>query len=121
MVVVFDFEVVDWFGVCCCLVIVICGMLGDWLTIVECVCETGMCGEGGDCMLLIDEVVEDVVFVELCTFYDGGARFIVVSEECGVVDFGLFDVFVVIDLIDGLINVKCGLLYYVLLVVVVFG
>jgi myo-inositol-1(or 4)-monophosphatase len=116
-----DPEAADWLGACRRSVTAIRGMLGDRPTIAERVRETGTRGEGGDRTLLIDEAAEDVVFAELTTLYEGGARFTAVSEERGVVDFGSPDVLVVIDPIDGSTNAKRGLPHYALSVAVAFG
>jgi myo-inositol-1(or 4)-monophosphatase len=96
-------------------------MLAERPTIAERVRETGTTGEGGDQTLLIDEAAEDVVFAELETLHQAGARFTAISEERGVVDFGSPDVLVVIDPIDGSTNAKRGLPHFALSVAVADG
>jgi myo-inositol-1(or 4)-monophosphatase len=96
-------------------------MLADRLTITERVQETGTRGEGGDKTLLIDEAAEDMVFAELQTLYDAGARFTAISEERGVVEFGGTGQLVVIDPIDGSVNAKRGLPHHALSLAVASG
>ena len=76
------------------------------------VAETGTIGAGGDHTLLIDQAAEEIVFRELESLHDQGARFTAISEERGQVDFGDPDCFVVIDPIDGSLNAKRGLPAY---------
>src|SRR6201991_2482427 len=111
----------DWLGVCRRASAAIRDMLADRPTIAERVKETGTRGEGGDRTLLIDEAAEDVVFAELKTLYNQGARFTAVSEERGVVDFGGNGLRVVIDPIDGSVNAKRGLPHFALSVAVADG
>jgi myo-inositol-1(or 4)-monophosphatase len=111
----------DWLGVCRRSAAAIRAMLAERPTIAERVRETGTRGEGGDQTLLIDEAAEDVVFAELETLHQAGARFTAVSEERGVVDFGSPDVLVVIDPIDGSTNAKRGLPHFALSVAVADG
>src|SRR5918998_6467630 len=99
----------DWLGACRRSAAAIRAMLADVPTIAERVRETGTRGEGGDRTLRIDAAAEDVVFAELQTLHDAGARFTAVSEERGVVDFCDSDRLVVIDPIDGSLNAKRGL------------
>lgn len=64
-------------------------------------------GEGGDRTLVIDRECEDVVFAELDQLAAGGASFVAVSEERGVVSFGSGGEHrVVIDPIDGSLNAR---------------
>src|SRR5689334_7325262 len=102
----------DWLGACRRSVGAIRGMLRDRPTIAERVRETGTRGEGGDRTLLIDELER---------LHAGGARFMAISEERGVVDFGSDAVRVVIDPIDGSVNAKRGLPHYALSVAVAHG
>jgi myo-inositol-1(or 4)-monophosphatase len=111
----------DWLGACRRSVAAISTMLHDRPTIAERVIETGTRGEGGDRTLEIDQAAEDVVFAELETLYDAGARFTAVSEERGVVDFGSDALFVVIDPIDGSLNAKRGLPHHALSIAVADG
>jgi myo-inositol-1(or 4)-monophosphatase len=96
-------------------------MLAERSTIAERVIETGTRGEGGDRTLEIDALAEDAVFAELQVLYDGGARFTVVSEERGTVDFGGDGVMVVVDPIDGSLNAKRGLPHHCVSIAVAEG
>src|SRR6195952_474459 len=87
----------------------------------ERVIETGLTGEGGDKTLVIDAEAEERVFAELQRVHDAGARFTVVSEERGTVDFGSTDVRGVVDPIDGSLNAKRGLPHHALSVAVATG
>jgi myo-inositol-1(or 4)-monophosphatase len=84
-------------------------MLAERTTIAERIVETGTRGEGGDRTLEIDALAEDAVLAELSVLYDAGARFTVLSEERGIVDFGGDGLMVVVDPIDGSLNAKRGL------------
>ena len=90
-------------------------------TIAERVLETGTRGEGGDRTLEIDALAEDAVFAELSALYDAGARFTVVSEERGTVDFGGDGTLVVVDPIDGSLNAKRGLPHHCVSIAVAEG
>ncbi len=85
------------------------------------VAETGTLGAGGDRTLTIDALAEDVVLTELAALHDAGARFTVVTEERGIVDFGDPSVLVVVDPIDGSLNAKRGLLHYAVSIAVATG
>jgi myo-inositol-1(or 4)-monophosphatase len=111
----------DWLGASRRSVAAIRTMLKGRPTIAERVMETGTRGEGGDRTLLIDEAAEEVVFTELRSLHDAGARFTAVSEERGVVDFGSPDTVVVIDPIDGSLNAKRGLPHFALSLAVADG
>src|SRR5919199_3657548 len=111
----------DWLAACRRAVDQVRAMLADRPTIAERVKETGTRGGGGDRTLEIDEAAEDVVFAELRSLHDAGARFTAVSEERGFVDFGSPDVRVVIDPIDGSVNAKRGLPHFALSVAVAHG
>ncbi len=63
-------------------------------------------GEGGDRSLVIDRRCEDAVFAELEELASAGASFTAISEERGEVAFGEGPVRVVIDPIDGSLNVR---------------
>jgi myo-inositol-1(or 4)-monophosphatase len=64
-------------------------------------------GEGGDRSLVIDRRCEDVVFAELEQLAAAGASFVAISEERGEVAFGKGGpARVVIDPIDGSLNVR---------------
>lgn len=64
-------------------------------------------GEGGDHTLVLDRQCEDIVFAELDELATEGAAFTAISEERGTVEFnGGGEIWVVIDPIDGSLNVK---------------
>src|SRR3954452_10546023 len=96
-------------------------VLQDHPTSRERVIETGETGEGGDRTLVIDAEAEERVFAALQHLHDAGARFTVVSEERGTVDFGSDAVLVVVDPIDGSLNAKRGLPHHALSVAVATG
>jgi myo-inositol-1(or 4)-monophosphatase len=99
----------DWLSTCRAAVGGLRDVLADNPTTRERVVETGTRGEGGDRTLVIDREVEDVVFAQLERLHAQGLRFVAISEERGVVDFGGDAVRVVIDPIDGSLNAKRGL------------
>ncbi|MCO5314592.1 MAG: hypothetical protein M9938_00280 [Solirubrobacterales bacterium] len=68
----------------------------------------GTVGEGGDRTLVIDRQCEDIVFGELERLAESrGAAFTAISEERGAVQFnGGGETWVVIDPIDGSLNVR---------------
>src|SRR3954454_6602743 len=111
----------DWLGACRTAAQGLRSVLRDHPTSRERVIETGETGEGGDKTLVIDAEAEERVFTELQRLHDDGARFTVVSEERGTVDFGSGDVFVVVDPIDGSLNAKRGLPHHALSVGVATG
>src|SRR4051794_10096123 len=78
------------------------------------VLETGLRGEGGAQTLEIDQAAEDAVFAELDALHAAGARFCVVSEERGTVEYGAHFPLVVVDPIDGSMNAKRGLPHHAL-------
>jgi myo-inositol-1(or 4)-monophosphatase len=90
-------------------------------TTAERVLETGARGEGGDQTLEIDQAAEDAVFSELEGLHAGGARFCVVSEERGTVEYGARYPVVVVDPIDGSMNAKRGLPHFALSIAVAEG
>jgi myo-inositol-1(or 4)-monophosphatase len=96
-------------------------MLAEHPTIAERVEETGTRGEGGDRTLRIDEAAEDLVFAELEALHAAGARFTVVSEERGTVDFDGDGTVVVVDPIDGSLNAKRGLPHHAVSIAVAEG
>ena len=61
------------------------------------------------------------MFGELRALHDQGARFTLVSEECGVLDFGDPGTVVVVDPIDGSLNAKRGLTHHALSIAVADG
>ena len=90
-------------------------------TTAQRVLETGARGEGGDQTLEIDQAAEDAVFAELEGLYAQGARFCVVSEERGTVEYGARYPLVVVDPIDGSMNAKRGLPHHALSIAVSEG
>lgn len=111
----------DWLGACRAAAEGLRAVLREHPTSIERVIETGETGEGGDKTLVIDAEAEDRVFAELHRLHDDGARFTVVSEERGTVDFGSSDLLVVVDPIDGSLNAKRGLPHHALSVAVATG
>jgi myo-inositol-1(or 4)-monophosphatase len=85
--------------------------------------ETGTVGKGGDRTLEIDAAAEDAVFRQLERLHREGARFAVLSEERGAVDFGggPDGPLVVVDPIDGSKNAKRGFPHHALSVAVAEG
>ena len=90
-------------------------------TTAQRVLETGARGEGGDQTLEIDQAAEDAVFAELEGLHAQGARFCVVSEERGTVEYGARYPLVVVDPIDGSMNAKRGLPHHALSIAVSEG
>jgi myo-inositol-1(or 4)-monophosphatase len=111
----------DWLGACRTAAQGLRSVLEEHPTSRERVVETGETGEGGDRTLVIDAQAEDRVFGALQRLHDDGARFTVVSEERGTVDFGSDEVLVVVDPIDGSLNAKRGLPHHALSVAVATG
>jgi myo-inositol-1(or 4)-monophosphatase len=111
----------DWLGAARRAAEAMSTMLADRPTIAERVIETGERGEGGDRTLEIDAAAERAVFAELEALHEQGARFTVVSEERGVVDFGDPAVTVVVDPIDGSMNAKRGMPHHALSIAVADG
>jgi myo-inositol-1(or 4)-monophosphatase len=111
----------DWLGACRTAAQGLRAVLQEHPTSAERVVETGSTGEGGDKTLVIDAEAEDRVFAALQHLHDDGARFTVVSEERGTVDFGSDEVLVVVDPIDGSLNAKRGLPHHALSVAVATG
>ncbi len=90
-------------------------------TTAERVVETGERGEGGDRTLEIDAAAERAVFSELERLHDEGARFTVVSEERGTVDYDGDGTLVIVDPIDGSMNAKRGMSHHALSIAVAEG
>jgi myo-inositol-1(or 4)-monophosphatase len=111
----------DWLGASRRAASALRTMLAQRTTIAERVVETGTRGKGGDRTLEIDALAEDAVLAELAALHDAGARFTVVSEERGIVDFGGDGVLVVVDPIDGSLNAKRGLPHHCLSIAVAEG
>ena len=81
-------------------------------------------GEGGDHTLVLDRRCEDAVFAELERLHEeSGASFLAISEERGEVAFGNRDTDwrVVIDPIDGSMNVRRTMPFHALSVAVASG
>ena len=111
----------DWLGASRRAASALRSMLAERTTIAERVLETGPRGEGGDRTLEIDALAEEAIFTELAALHEAGARFTVVSEERGTVDFGSDDVLVVVDPIDGSLNAKRGLPHHCVSIAVADG
>ena len=77
----------DWLGAARRAAQALTAILEEHPTTAERVVETGERGEGGDRTLEIDAAAERAVFAELERLHDDGARFTVVSEERGTVDY----------------------------------
>src|SRR3954471_20702178 len=111
----------DWLGACRAAAEGLRSVLAEHPTSIERVIETGHRGEGGDQTLLIGAEAGERVFTELQRLHDEGARFCVVSEERGTVDFGSDDVRVVVDPIDGSHTARPALPHHALSVAVATG
>lgn len=111
----------DWLGAARRAAVALRAMLAERTTMAERVLETGTRGEGGDRTLEIDALAEAAVFAELERLHEAGARFSVVSEERGHVDFGGEGVLVVVDPIDGSLNAKRGLPHHCVSIAVADG
>src|SRR5262245_30993704 len=111
----------DWLGASRRAAAALRTMLGERATIAERVIETGTRGEGGDRTLEIDALAEEAVLAEMQRLHDEGARFTVLSEERGTVDFGGDDLLVVVDPIDGSMNAKRGLPHHCVSIAVADG
>jgi myo-inositol-1(or 4)-monophosphatase len=111
----------DWLGACRRSVEGVRAVLAQSAPGPERVEETGVVGVGGDRTLVIDQRAEDLVIGELRTLHDQGARFTLVSEECGLLDFGDPGTVVVVDPIDGSLNAKRGLTHHALSIAVAEG
>jgi len=111
----------DWLGAARRAAGAIGEMLADHPTIAERVVETGERGEGGDRTLEIDAAAERAVFAEMDALHAEGARFTVLSEERGIVDYGDPSITVVVDPIDGSLNAKRGLGHHALSIAVADG
>src|SRR5215208_2230404 len=111
----------DWLGASRRAAQAMTDMLAAHPTIAERVVETGERGEGGDRTLEIDAAAERAVFAQLERLHEDGARFTVVSEERGTVDFGGDGTLVVVDPIDGSMNAKRGMVHHALSIAVAEG
>jgi myo-inositol-1(or 4)-monophosphatase len=111
----------DWLGAARRAAAALRTILAERPTTAQRVVETGTRGEGGDRTLEIDALAEEAVFAELKRLHEAGARFTVVSEERGTVDFGGDGVLVVVDPIDGSMNAKRGLPHHCVSIAVADG
>jgi myo-inositol-1(or 4)-monophosphatase len=111
----------DWLGACRRSVEAVRAVLAESAPGPERVRETGVVGVGGDRTLVIDQRAEDLVIGELTALHDAGARFTLISEEVGTLDFGDRGTVVVVDPIDGSLNAKRGLSHHALSIAVAHG
>jgi myo-inositol-1(or 4)-monophosphatase len=111
----------DWLGAARRAAQALTAILEEHPTTAERVVETGERGEGGDRTLEIDAAAERAVFAELERLHDDGARFTVVSEERGTVDYGGDGTLVIVDPIDGSMNAKRGISHHALSIAVADG
>jgi len=111
----------DWLGASRTAAEALGAILASRPTTAERVVETGERGEGGDRTLEIDAAAEDAVFAQLERLHEAGARFTVVSEERGTVDYGGEGTLVVVDPIDGSLNAKRGMTHHALSIAVAEG
>jgi len=111
----------DWLGAARRAAQALTAILEEHPTTAERVVETGERGEGGDRTLEIDAAAERAVFAELERLHDDGARFTVVSEERGTVDYGGTGTLVIVDPIDGSMNAKRGISHHALSIAVAEG
>jgi len=68
-------------------------------------------GAGGDITVRIDDRAEQVILERLKKAADAGARFTLISEECGIRDFGSDRLRLLVDPVDGSNNAKRGVPY----------
>jgi myo-inositol-1(or 4)-monophosphatase len=111
----------DWLGAARRAAKAMSAMLAENPTTAERVVETGERGEGGDRTLEIDAAAERAVFAELERLHEGGARFTVISEERGTVDYDGDGTLVIVDPIDGSMNAKRGIGHHALSIAVAEG
>jgi myo-inositol-1(or 4)-monophosphatase len=111
----------DWLGAARRAAAALRVMLAERTTVAQRVIETGARGEGGDRTLEIDALAEESVLSELAALHTAGARFTVISEERGTVDFGGDGTLVVVDPIDGSLNAKRGLPHHCVSIAVAEG
>jgi myo-inositol-1(or 4)-monophosphatase len=111
----------QWLVACRSAVHEVRSLLESTASISERALETGTRGEGGDRTLVIDAAAEDIIFAQLERLHGEGLRFIAISEERGVVDFGGGPLRVIIDPIDGSLNAKRGLPHHALSIAVADG
>jgi len=79
-------------------------------------------GASGDQTFLIDETAERIIIGALEKTADEGAGFILISEECGIKEYGAkSNVLILVDPIDGSNNAKRGVPYYAVSIAVLNG
>ncbi len=111
----------DWLGVCRRAVTGCKRVLAQAPSTAERAIETGARGSGGDRTLRIDRCAETVVLAELDQLHAQGHRFLAISEERGMVDYGDPGVRVIVDPIDGSLNAKRGIPHHALSIAVADG
>ena len=79
-------------------------------------------GASGDQTFLIDETAERIIIGALEKTADKGAGFTLISEECGIKEYGAkSNVLILVDPIDGSNNAKRGVPYYAVSIAVLNG
>ncbi len=79
-------------------------------------------GASGDQTFLIDETAERIIIGALEKTADEGAGFTLISEECGIKEYGAkSNVLILVDPIDGSNNAKRGVPYYAVSIAVLNG
>lgn len=111
----------DWLGACRRAVGAMTDLFAATPRTAQRAIYTGSRGEGGDHTLQIDSDAETAVLEQLQSLHDQGARFQVLSEERGRIDFGGDGVHVIIDPIDGSLNAKRDACHYALSLAVADG
>lgn len=111
----------DWLAVCRAAVQGLQEIFAQTPSIEERAVETGTRGVGGDRTLVIDRSAESVILEQLEGLRSKGQRFMAISEERGVLDYGDTAVRVIIDPIDGSLNAKRGIAHHALSLAVADG
>src|SRR5437763_14162007 len=104
----------DWLTVCRIAVKGLDEVLAQAPSTEERAVETGTRGTGGDRTLVIDRNAESVILDQLEHLRREGHRFMALSEERGLLDYGDSAVRVIIDPIDGSLNAKRGIPHHAL-------
>jgi len=79
-------------------------------------------GASGDQTFLIDETAERIIIGALEKTADKGTGFTLISEECGIKEYGAeSNVLILVDPIDGSNNAKRGVPYYAVSIAVLNG
>jgi myo-inositol-1(or 4)-monophosphatase len=68
-------------------------------------------GAGGDHTVLVDEMAEKIILERLERVAESGTGFTLISEECGIKDFGSDRILLLVDPVDGSNNAKMGIPY----------